>query len=47
MNNIIIPTIQAQKDFEANVSYLINLFSELDEREQKMLLDLAVFLANE
>lgn len=44
---ITIPKTKAQKDFEANVNYLITLFTELDEREQKMLLDLAVFLANE
>ena len=44
---ITIPKTQVQKDFEANIQYLIGLFTELDEREQKMILDLAVFLANE
>ena len=44
---ITIPKTQAQTDFEANIQYLIRLFTELDEREQKMILDLAVFLANE
>lgn len=44
---ITIPKTKAQEDFEANVKYLIAVFTELDEREQKMLLDLAVFLANE
>lgn len=44
---ITIPKTKAQEDFETNVNYLVKLFSELDEREQKMLLDLAVFLANE
>ena len=29
-----IPKTQAQKDFEANIQYLITLFTELDEREQ-------------
>lgn len=42
-----IPKTKAQQDFEANINYLIALFTELDEREQKMLLDLAAFLANE
>ena len=44
---IMIPKTKAQEDFEANVQYLVTLFTELDEREQKMLLDLAVFLVNE
>ena len=44
---ITIPKTKAQADFESNVNYLVTLFSELDERGQKMLLDLAVFLANE
>lgn len=44
---IIIPKTKTQEEFEANVKYLIQLFTLLDEREQKMLLDLAVFLANE
>lgn len=44
---ITIPKTKAQQEFEANVNYLVTLFTELDEREQKMLLDLAVFLANE
>ena len=44
---ITIPKTKTQEDFETNVKYLITVFSELDEREQKMLLDLAVFLANE
>lgn len=44
---ITIPKTKAQEEFETNVNYLITIFSELDEREQKMLLDLAVFLANE
>ena len=42
-----IPKTQAQQDFESNVTYLVTIFSELNKREQKMLLDLAVFLANE
>lgn len=46
-STIQIPKTKAQNDFEANVKYLVMLFSELEEREQKMLLDLAVFLANE
>ena len=45
--DITIPKTKAQEDFETNVKYLITLFTELDGREQKMLLDLAVFLANE
>ena len=44
---ITIPKTKTQLDFEANVNYLVKLFTELDEREQKMILDLAVFLANE
>ena len=44
---IIIPKTKTQQDFETNVNYLVKLFSELDERGQKMILDLAVFLANE
>lgn len=44
---ITIPKTKAQQDFESNVQYLVQLFTNLDEREQKMLLDLAVFLANE
>ena len=44
---ITIPKTKAQQEFEVNVNYLVTLFTELDEREQKMLLDLAVFLANE
>ena len=44
---ITVPKTKAQEEFEANVQYLITLFTQLDEREQKMLLDLAVFLANE
>ena len=44
---ITIPKTKTQEEFEANVKYLIQLFTTLDEREQKMLLDLAVFLANE
>lgn len=44
---ITIPKTKAQQEFEANINYLVTLFTELDEREQKMLLDLAVFLANE
>lgn len=45
--DITIPKTKAQQEFEANINYLVTLFTELDEREQKMLLDLAVFLANE
>lgn len=45
--DITIPKTKTQQDFESNVNYLIQIFAELDEREQKMLLDLAVFLANE
>ena len=45
--DITIPKTKAQEDFEADVKYLITVFSELSKREQKMLLDLAVFLANE
>ena len=39
-----LPKTKAQEDFEFNVRYLIKLFTELKESEQKMLLDLAVFL---
>lgn len=44
---ITIPKTKTQEEFETKVKYLIQIFTELDEREQKMLLDLAVFLANE
>lgn len=44
---ITIPKTKTQEDFEANIKYLIQLFVDLDERSQKMLLDLAVFLTNE
>lgn len=44
---ITIPKTKAQEDFEVNVKYLPQLFVDLDERSQKMLLDLAVFLTNE
>lgn len=43
---ITIPKTKAQEDFESNIKYLVQLFTELTEQEQKMLLDLAVFLAN-
>ena len=35
---ITIPKTKAQQDFEANVQYLITLFTQLDEREQKCFL---------
>ena len=41
-----IPTTKEQKDFETNAQYLINVLSELSTKEQKQVIDFAVFLAN-
>ena len=40
------PKTKAQKDFELNAQYLINVLSELTAQEQKQVIDFAVFLAN-
>lgn len=40
------PKTKAQKDFETNAQYLINVLSELPAKEQKQVIDFAVFLAN-
>lgn len=40
------PKTKAQKDFETNAQYLINVLSELTTQEQKQVIDFAVFLAN-
>lgn len=42
-----IPKTKAQKDFETNIQYLINVVSELTKEDLQKVLDFAVFLANE
>lgn len=44
---ITIPKTKEQKDFEANTQYLINVLAELTQEEQRQVINLAVFLANE
>lgn len=44
--DINVPKTKEQKDFEANVQYLVNLLSELSIKEQKQVIDFAVFLIN-
>lgn len=41
-----IPKTKEQKDFELNIQYLINVLSDLTTKEQKQVIDFAVFLAN-
>lgn len=43
---IIAPKTKEQKDFETNAQYLINILSELPTKEQKQVIDFAIFLAN-
>ncbi len=40
------PKTKEQKDFEINVQYLIDVLSNLNSKEQKQVIDFAVFLAN-
>lgn len=41
------PKTKAQKDFEINAQYLLQVLSDLTQEQQKQVIDFAVFLANE
>ena len=47
MDGITAPKTKAQRDFEINAKYLLQVLADLTPEQQKQVIDLAVFLANE